>query len=68
MLGASLSTDRVPAPPTSLCLARVHLRPRLNVEGAHFSAVPAHGLQRGIVIVQLAFPAQEVLLLEDGQP
>lgn len=38
------------------------------MEGAHFRAVPAHGLQRRVVVAQLAFPAEEVLLLEDGQP
>ena len=48
--------------------ASIHLRPRVDVEGAHFIAIPAHGLERGVVITQLSFPAQEVLLLEDGQP
>ena len=38
------------------------------MEGAHFIAIPAHGLEGGVVITQLAFPAQKVLLLEDGQP
>lgn len=46
----------------------MHLRPRLDAEGAHFIATPAHGLEGGRVITQLSFPAQEVLLLEDSQP
>ena len=48
--------------------ASIHLRPRVDVEGAHFIAIPAHGLEGGVVITELSFPAQEVLLLEDGQP
>lgn len=46
----------------------IHLRPRVDMEGAHFIAIPAHGLEGRVVITQLAFPAQKVLLLEDGQP
>lgn len=38
------------------------------MEGAHFVAIPSHGLEGGIVITQLSFSAQEVLLLKDGQP
>lgn len=56
-------------PTSSLSLPhRIHLRPRLDVEGAHFVAIPSHGLEGGVVITQLSFPAQEVLSLEDGQP
>lgn len=47
---------------------RDHLRPGVDVEGAHFIAIPAHGLEGGIVIAQLSFPAQEVLLVVDGEP
>lgn len=46
----------------------IHLRPRVDMEGAHFIAIPAHGLEGGVVITQLSFLAQEVLLLKDGQP
>lgn len=46
----------------------IHLRPRVDMEGAHFIAIPAHGLEGGVVIAQLSFLAQEVLLLKDGQP
>ena len=48
--------------------ASIHLRPRVDVEGAHFIAIPAHRLEGGVIITQLSLPAQEVLLLEDGQP
>lgn len=45
----------------------MHLRPRLDAEGARF-AILSQGLQGGGVITQFSFPAQEVLLLKDGQP
>lgn len=62
-------TGRFPPPPLPFQAEPwVHLRPRVDVEGAHFIAFPAHGLEGGVVVVQLSLPAQEVLLLIDGQP
>uniref|UniRef100_M3XI98 Si:dkey-174n20.1 n=1 Tax=Latimeria chalumnae TaxID=7897 RepID=M3XI98_LATCH len=46
----------------------VHLRARVDTEGAHFIIAPAHGLQRGVVITHFSFSTQEVLLFIDGHP
>lgn len=41
-------------------------RSRLDPERANFIVAPAHGLEGGIIIAQLALTAQEVLTLIDS--
>lgn len=43
-----------------------HSRSRLDPERANFIVAPAHGLEGGIIVTQLALTAQEVLTLVDG--